>query len=188
MKKILSVVLILALLYGLSSMFNNSNKQKKGTTNIAVSTTNRSEKQNNVSAKIRDEDDRGKTITNSDGVALTVLDVKQTKGSESFPAEDGNVFVLIELQIENNTSSEISINSTFGFSAICDDYNVDYSMSADINTKNSLSTTDLKSGRKIKGWKGFEIPENWKELIVTFTPDVYIFSSGEEIEFVIFNH
>ena len=61
-------------------------------------------------------------------------------------------------------------------------------MSADINTKNSLSTTDLKSGRKIKGWKGFEIPENWKELIVTFTPDVSIFSSGEEIEFVIFNH
>ena len=159
-----------------------------GTTTITASTTDGSEKKVSFTVKSQKKDDRGKILKNSDGVALTVLSVKQTKGSGYYKADAGNTFVLIELQIENNSSSEISINSTFGFDAICDDYSVDYSFSADLVTKNGLSTTDLKPGRKLKGWKGFEVPQNWKELIVTFTPDASIWGSGEKIEFVIYNN
>ncbi len=131
--------------------------------------------------------DLGKTITNSDGVSLTVLSMKQTKGSSYSKADDGKIFVLLELQIENNTNKAVSINSTFGFEAICDDYSVDYSFSADMNTDNALSTTDLKPGRKLKGWKGFEVPENWHEIIMTFEPDTSFLGGGEEIEVFIYN-
>lgn len=159
-----------------------------GTATITATTVDGSEKQLAFTVKATKKDDMGKTITNSDGVALTVLNMKQTKGSDWAAAEDGNIFVLIELQIENNTTDEISINSTFGFNAYCDDYSVDYSFSADLNTNNDLSSTDLKPGRKIKGWKGFEVPKDWKELIVEFTPDASMWGSGEKIEFVIYNN
>ena len=158
-----------------------------GTATITATTTDGSEKQVNFTVKVSKKDDRGKTLTNSDGVSITVLSVKETKGSGYAKAESGNTFVLVELQIENNSSHEISINGTFGFDAYCDDYSVDYSFSASMNTKNEISTADLQPGRRIKGWKGFEVPQNWKELVVQFTPDVSIWGSGEKIEFVIYN-
>ena len=116
--------------------------------------------------------DLGKTLTNSNGVSLTVLSFKESKGSSYAKPESGNTFLLVELQIENNSNDVISINNTFGFDAVCDDYSVDYSFSAEMATDKGLSSTDLKPGRKIKGWKAYEVPKDWKELIVTFTPNV----------------
>ena len=159
-----------------------------GTATVSASSTDGSEKQAVITVKSSKKDDRGKTLTNSDGVALTVLSFKQTKGSGYSQAEAGNTFVLIELQIENHSSGSVSVNSTFGFDAFCDDYSVDYSFSADLNTKNSLSTTDLAPGRKVKGWKGFEVPANWKELVVQFTPNTSLFGGDEKIEFVLYNN
>lgn len=132
-------------------------------------------------------DARGRTFTNSDGVALTVLNVQQTAGEGYSKADNGNIFVLVELQIENKTSKTVSINSTFGFDAYCDEYSVDYSFAAEMNTKSSFSTSDVKPGKKVKGWKGFEVPKNWKELVITFTPDVSLFGGGDPIEFTIYN-
>ena len=159
-----------------------------GTATITARATDGSDKQVSFTVKTSKKDDRGKTITNSDGVALTVLSVKETKGSSYSRAEDGNIFVLVEMQIENNSSREVSVNGTFGFDAYCDDYSVDYSFSASMNTKNEISTADLRPGKRLKGWKGFEVPQNWKELVVKFTPNASIWGSGEAIEFVIYNN
>ena len=130
--------------------------------------------------------DVGRTITNSDGVSFTVLSVKQSKGSDWYTPKDGNIFVFLEVEIANNSKETISINAIYGFNAVCDDYTVDYSFSADCAVDNGLSTTDIKAGRKLKGWKAFEVPKNWKELIVTFTPDYSFFGGGEEIEVFIY--
>ena len=56
-----------------------------------------------------------------------------------------------------------------------------------MNTKNEIPTTDVRPGKKIKGWKGFEVPKDWKELQVTFIPDASVWGSGEKIEFVLYN-
>lgn len=158
-----------------------------GTAVITAHTVDGSEKQASFTVKSSKKDDLGRTISNSDGVALTILSMKQTKGSGYSKAENGNIFVLIEMQIENNSSREVAVNGVFSFDAICDDYSVDYSFTADMNTKSEIPTTELKPGKKIKGWKGFELPANWKELQVTFTPDVSFWGSGEKIEFVLYN-
>lgn len=126
--------------------------------------------------------DVGRKITNSDGVSFTVLSVKQSKGSGYYKPDEGNVFVQLEIEIVNNSKKEVSVNAVYGFDAICDDYTVDYSLMADCSVNNGISTTDIKAGRKLKGWKAFEVPQNWKELIVTFTPDFSLWGSGEEIE------
>ena len=133
------------------------------------------------------QDARGQTFTNRDGVSLTVLSVKQTRGASYAEADPGKTFVIVEMQIENNTSAPISINSTFGFEAMCDDYRVDYSFTADLATENDFPLSDLKVGRKVKGCKGFEVPQDWKEMIITFTPDVSIIGGGDPIEFFIYN-
>ena len=161
--------------------------QGAGTATITASTTDGSGKEVSFRVTCTRKDDRGKTLTNSEGVALTVLDVRQTKGSGFAEADAGNIFVLVELQIENNSTGEVSVNSTFGFEAYCDDYSVDYSFSAEMNTKSSITTTDLKPGKRLKGWKGFEVPQNWKELVIRFTPDASVWGSGEKIEFVLYN-
>ena len=158
-----------------------------GTAVITARTVDGSEKEASITIKASKKDDRGKTLSNSDGVALTVLSMKQTKGSGYSKAENGNIFVLVEMQIENNSSREISVNGIFSFEALCDDYSVDYSFSADMNTKNEIPTTDVRPGKKIKGWKGFEVPKDWKELQVTFIPDASVWGSGEKIEFVLYN-
>ena len=158
-----------------------------GKATITATTTDGSDLSASITISATKKDDRGKTLINSDGVSLTVVGFKQTDGSGYSKAEAGNTFVIIELQIENNSSREISVNSLFGFDAYCDDYSVDYSFNADMNTKNELSTTDLAPGRKLKGNKGFEVPKNWKELRVVFTPDASLLGSGEKIEFVLYN-
>ena len=129
-------------------------------------------------------DDRGKTLITSDGIALTVLDVKQTKGEGYSVAEDGKVFVLIELQIENLSRKEITVNSLFAIDALCDNYAIDYSINAEMNADNVLPTTDLAPGKMVKGQKAFEVPEDWKEIDVTFKTDLF---SGEKIEFILYN-
>lgn len=159
-----------------------------GTAKITAKATDGSNASAAITVKVSKKDDVGKTFTNTEGVALTVLNVKQTKGSGFSEADAGKIIVLVELQIENKSSEEISINSMFGFEAVCDDYSVDYSFTADMNTENSLSSTDLKPGRKLKGWKGYEVPQNWKEMIITFTPDVSLLGRGDPIEFVIYNN
>ena len=36
----------------------------------------------------------------------------------------------------------------------------------------------------VKGQKAFEVPEDWKEIDVTFKTDLF---SGEKIEFILYN-
>ena len=129
-------------------------------------------------------DDRGRTLVTDSGIALTVLDVKQQKGEGYAVAEDGKIFVLIELQIENLSGEEIMVNSIFGFDTVCDSYNAEYSLNAEMNADSILPTTELAPGKILKGQKAYEVPEDWKEIDITFKTDMI---SGEKIEFVLYN-
>ena len=128
--------------------------------------------------------DIGVTKTSSSGVSFTVLSIKQSYGDGFYTPADGNVFVQLEVEIANNSSDVVSVNALFGFDAICDDYTIEYSFSADCATDNSLSTADVKPGRKLKGWKAYEVPKNWKELIINYSPELW---GKETIEVIIYN-
>lgn len=71
------------------------------------------------------------------------------------------------------------------FSAYHDDYACDTSFSA-LLEKGNRDQLDgsVAPGKKMKGVVGFELPKDWTELEVHYTPDVF---SSSEIVFIAAN-
>lgn len=115
-------------------------------------------------------------------VAVTLIGVEESNGSQFNTPTAGNVFVLCEFEIENNSQSEIAISSMMSFNAYCDDYALNYSLSAGLEkgNKNQLDG-QVAAGKKMNGVIGYEVPKDWKEIEIRFTPN---FWSGKEIVFV----
>ena len=57
-----------------------------------------------------------------DKVQTTLIDVTESTGSEYNQPNEGNVFVLCEFEICNNSDTEIAVSSMLSFEAYCDDY------------------------------------------------------------------
>lgn len=119
-------------------------------------------------------------------VAVSLVGVTESTGSQFNTPQDGKVFVLCEFEITNNSSAEIVVSSMMSFNAYCDDYACTYSLSAlmEKGEKNQLDGT-VAAGKKMNGVIGYEVPAEWKELEVRFTPN---FWNGKEIVFVAANN
>lgn len=115
-------------------------------------------------------------------VQVTLASVTESDGSAYNKPTDGNVFVLCEFEIANNSDKEINISSMMSFDAYCDDYTCNYSLTAllEKGNKNQLDGT-IAAGKKFNGVIGYEVPADWNELEVHFTPD---FWSGKDITFI----
>lgn len=114
-------------------------------------------------------------------VQVSLIGVTESAGSSFNTPNDGNVFVLCEFEITNNSKEEIAVSSMMSFEAYCDDYACSFSFSAllEKGNKNQLDGT-VAAGKKMNGVIGYEVSENWNELEVHFTPD---FWSGKDITF-----
>ena len=117
-----------------------------------------------------------------DKVQTTLIDVTESTGSEYNQPNEGNVFVLCEFEICNNSDTEIAVSSMLSFEAYCDDYTCSGSFSAllEKGDKNQLDGT-VAAGKKFKGVVGYEVPEDWKELEIRYTPDYW---NGNDIVFI----
>lgn len=115
-------------------------------------------------------------------VVVTLVGVTESNGSQFVSPADGNVFVLCEFEIENNTSGDVAVSSMLSFETYCDDYATNFSLTAlmEKGNKNQLDGT-VAAGKKFNGVVGYEIPADWKELEIKFTPN---FWSGRDITFV----
>ena len=115
-------------------------------------------------------------------VIVTLVSVTESKGSQYNKPTEGNVFVLCEFEIENNSSSEIAVSSMMSFEAYCDDYACNYSLTAlmEKGNKNQLDG-QVAAGKKFNGVVGYEVPADWKELELKFTPN---FWAGKKITFI----
>ena len=117
-----------------------------------------------------------------DKVQTTLIDVTESTGSEYNQPDERNVFVLCEFEICNNSDTEIAVSSMLSFEAYCDDYTCSGSFSAllEKGDKNQLDGT-VAAGKKFKGVVGYEVPEDWKELEIRYTPDYW---NGNDIVFI----
>lgn len=118
-------------------------------------------------------------------VQVSLVGVTESIGSSFNTPNEGNVFVLCEFEITNNSKEEVAVSSMLSFEAYCDDYTCAYSLSAlmEKGNKNQLDGT-VAAGKKLKGVIGYEVSENWNELEIHFTPD---FWSGKDIVFIATN-
>jgi hypothetical protein len=62
-----------------------------------------------------------------------------------------------------------------------DDYSTNLSISATIATDKTQLDGAVAAGKKMTGVVGYEVPKDWEEIEIRFTPD---FWSGNEIEFI----
>lgn len=107
-------------------------------------------------------------------VRVTMTNYEESNGSEYNAPSDGNVFILVEFEIENNSDSELAVSSALSFEAYSDDYALDYSLQA-LLEKGSSKQLDgsIAPGKKMKGVVGYEVPSDWKNLEIHFKDDVW---------------
>jgi RNA polymerase subunit RPABC4/transcription elongation factor Spt4 len=107
-------------------------------------------------------------------IVVTLKSVTESKGSKYIKPNDGNVFVLCEFDIENNSSEDIYVSSMLSFQTYYDGYTTPISFTALLEKggKNQLDGA-VAAGKKFNGVIGYEIPKDWKELEINFKPDFW---------------
>lgn len=113
-----------------------------------------------------------------DNILVTLVNVKESTGSQFMTPADGNVFVICEFTIENKTDSEIAVSSMMSFEAYFDDYvaNLSFSAMAMDQSKQQLDGP-IAPGKKFNGVVGYEVPEDWASVEIRFSPNVYVSKS-----------
>lgn len=113
-------------------------------------------------------------------VIVTLNSVTESNGKQFFEPDEGNVYILCEFTIENNSEKELAVSSLLCFDGYVDDYATSLSITAQTaSDKNQLDGT-IAAGKKMNGIIGYEAPEDWGEIEIHFTPD---FWSGKDIIF-----
>jgi len=118
---------------------------------------------------------------NSDDIVVTLVDVSENEGTQFMKPSDGNVFLLCEFEIENNSKKDITVSSLVSFEAYVDDYSTIINISALSNTDKKQLDGSVASGKKMNGVIGYEVPADWSELEINFTPDFW----SKSIQFVV---
>lgn len=119
-------------------------------------------------------------IVELNDIVVTLTDVSENNGSQFFTPTEGNVFVICEFEIENNSSADIAVSSMLSFEAYVDDYATSMSLSAMMSVDTAQLDGTVAAGKKMHGVIGYEVPANWSNIEVRYTPD---FWAGKEIIF-----
>lgn len=171
------VVIFLAVAFG-----GGDDKPKKVENN--TTTTQQGENDNDKKADTQETKDIftvGETAEMND-VQVTLLKYSESKGSEYNKPSDGNVFLMAEFEIVNNSDSEMNVSSMLSFEAYADDYALNYSLGAITENNDTQLDGTIAAGKKMKGYIGYEVPKDWSTVEIHFTDDVW---SDNKIKFEI---
>lgn len=113
-------------------------------------------------------------------VVVTLVDVSQNSGDAFFGPADGNIFVVCEFEIENNSDKDIAVSSMMSFEAYVDDYATTINLASLASTNKTQLDGSVAAGKKMNGVVGYEVPKDWSEFEIRFTPN---FWAGKEITF-----
>ena len=111
----------------------------------------------------------------SDGVEVTLVSAEENTGADYITPADGSVFVALEFEIVNNSQQDISVSSLASFEAYCDDYSVSQSLTgATLYDDKGTLDGSVATGKRLSGAIVYEVPADWRQLEVTFTPSVWV--------------
>ena len=164
MKKIAALLLSFALLLSLCAC--SMDPTLVGTTPCKETGSELSQDTNTAAFKLGD-------VVELDNVTVGFTDVIISNGSDYNKPNDGNVFVLCEFEITNDSDEELSVSSMLCFDAYCDGYASSLSLQAlmEKGEKAQLDGT-IAAGKKMKGVVGYEVPSDWQELEIHYTIDI----------------
>ena len=126
----------------------------------------------------------GETVSLKD-INVTLVNTVESAGSEYVKPDDGKEFLILEFNIENNSSKDINISSVANFEAYCDDYSVNQDIlgqqAPEAEGKTQLDG-QVASGKKMSGIIVYQVPTDFKSFEINVAPD---FWSTKDIKYVI---
>ena len=153
-------------------------KNTENSTNKETQNTEEPEKEEKTEFSV------GETAEQKD-IQVTLISATESQGSEYVTPDEGNIFLLLEFEIVNNSSSDINISSVANFEAYCDDYSLNQDLlglqAPEIEGKNQLDGS-VAAGKKMNGVIAYQVPVSYSNFEINVLPD---FWSANDIKFVI---
>lgn len=107
------------------------------------------------------------------GVQVTLTGYQETYGSEWNASSTGNVYMLVEFEIENASKEDVAVSSLLSFTAYADGVESTLSIGALLENNQAQLDGTVASGKHMKGCVGYEVPYDWKEFEIHFNSDVW---------------
>ncbi len=162
MKKFLSLILIVALVFSFSGCLDTDDTPQKEQYGEGSNTEESVQKEEtfglNESAVF-------------DELKITAIEIVENNGSDFFTPEEGNVFVGVKFVIENISDEEQTVSSLLLFDAYADDVKSEYSFNASCAFSNGTLDGTIASGKKLEGWYPMEVPQNWQSVELNVKAD-----------------
>ncbi len=173
MKWVIIAIVLICIIGAAAKGGNDSNEPLKVGDTSADATSGSIETQPDPKEDQKETVFRKGEIAELNGVQVTLLDYKESSGSEWNKPTEGNIFLMVEFEIANNTDKELSISSMMSFDAYADDYALNYSLSALVEKEGNQLDGTVAAGKKLKGWIGWEVPKDYKNVEIHFTDNVW---------------
>lgn len=123
----------------------------------------------------------GDTLEMKD-VQVTLLAVRNNTGKNYYTPDDGEVFIVFEVEIANNSKSEVAVSSLLSFKAYADDYTLEYSLSGIFADGGQQLDGSIDPEKKMRGIVSFAALEDWQAAEFRFTPNVW---TGKDFIFTV---
>lgn len=168
LKWVLVLIILAVIVAGVSGTSESEKPKKVGNVSSADNKENNSNKEDTPSNFKLGE------IAEYKDVRVTMTNYTESNGSEFNKPTDGNVFLLVEFEIENNSKKELVISSMLNFEAYADDYTLNQSVGAlaEKGNSNQLDGT-IAPGKKFKGVMGYEVSKDWNNIEIRFAADFW---------------
>lgn len=115
-----------------------------------------------------------------DDYTIELVNVLECTSSQFYEIKDGYEYVIIEFEFENKGREDLFLSSIMNFNTWCDGEVCTISLEA-LGTAMFLGKTQLdcviEPGESFTGVIGYEVPQDWDEIIVQFRGDSIISKS-----------
>lgn len=155
MKKFVSILFTLCILFSLSAC-TSDNQPKKEVKSEAGEDSNTSQSKEEVFGL-------NETAT-FENFKITALNMEESSGQMFSEPEEGNIFVGVNFEIENISEETQNMSSLLLFDAYADDVKCSYSLSANIVFGDGTLDGEISPGKKLVGWYAVEVPADWQAL------------------------
>ncbi len=186
LKTVLVVIVALVILGAIgSTMSKDDDKVKDVTAKKEETTPTKKEEPNSEEPETEEKTEftLGETAEQK-GIQITLLSATESSGNEYITPDEGNIFLLCEFDIANNSDKDINISSIACFEAYCDDYSINQDLiglqAPEAEGKNQLDGS-VAAGKKMNGVIAYQVPAGWSTMEINVSPD---FWSNRDIKFV----
>lgn len=174
-KKIKWIILAIVVIgiIGAAASGGNENKPKKVADSNSESNNSNETRQDNTKNEPRKNIFKKGETAEMNNIQVTLTDYKESSGGEWNRPAEGNVFLMAEFEISNNSDEELTISSVMSFEAYADDYALDFSFSALMEKEGNQLDGTVAPEKKLKGWIGWEVPQDYQNVEIHFSDNVW---------------